>query len=207
MLEQDNQVKSHSSSNGDFEQARKYVADEPKVEHKHQLFDLDNSHALEFQEQLETSLSEISANCSETGLSLKENYESLHTHHMDYKTFKDSRSDFDSKDNEESKQTNEQLSKKDSGNTVEMLHLPHDSNEGSDKIILRSFKDISTDKNNSIPAEDENRGRPKQKDDQVKSCLFSSDDVGTDKPIMRRSKSLKTCRTPPGNASCPKLVR
>ena len=37
------------------------------------------------------------------------------------------------------------------------------------------------------------------------SC--NNNTVRNARPVMQRSKSLKTCMTPPGNTSCPKLVR
>ena len=138
-------------------------------------------------------------------IGLKENNALHHMYDMDYKTFKNNKSDFQprTKNNAVRKQTNEQLSE----NTVEMLFIPPESIKGSDKMILRSFRNLSTDNDSSYPADDEHRDHPKKEGGKVKTCFFRSDDVGTEKPVMRSSKSLKTCRTPPCNTSYPKLVR
>jgi hypothetical protein len=126
-------------------------------------------------------------------------FQTLNNIKQNYKTLKNEKNSLESVDT--------QLSKKYSENTKEMLQFPHESNECSVKMILRSFKYLPTDNDRSFPAEDENNNHPKKEDDQVKPCLFSSDDVGTAKPIMRWSESLKTCRTPPSNTSYPKQVR
>eukprot|EP00092_Neocalanus_flemingeri_P061290 GFUD01073649.1.p1 GENE.GFUD01073649.1~~GFUD01073649.1.p1 ORF type:complete len:550 (+),score=146.60 GFUD01073649.1:158-1807(+) len=64
------------------------------------------------------------------------------------------------------------------------------------KILNSSHE--NTDKESSFPKQDIPVIQDIKQEDQVKS---------SPKPRIRKTKSLKTCRTPPGNRNCPKLVR
>ena len=86
-----------------------------------------------------------------------------------------------------------QLSNEDSENTTDLLH---ENNESAPPLTLTSFENISSNDKTLKTVENDEKESP---------CVFS--DVEIEKPVYRRSKSLKTCRTPPGNPSCPKLVR
>ena len=74
-----------------------------------------------------------------------------------------------------------------------------------DKVIMRSFENISCDKEKHLKAEYNERSSNKMEDARKESGIFSI--TNAERPVMQRSKSLKTCRTPPVNPSCPKLVR
>ena len=86
-----------------------------------------------------------------------------------------------------------QQSNEDSENTTDLLH---ENSESALPMTLISFENISSNDKILKSVENEKKESP---------CVFS--DIEIEKPVYRRSKSLKTCRTPPGNPSCPKLVR
>ena len=79
-----------------------------------------------------------------------------------------------------------------------------DNSESALPLTLKSFENISSDYKTLKILEDDINDNETTIEKESPS-VFS--DIEIEKLVYRRSKSLKTCRTPPGNPSCPKLVR
>ena len=143
----------------------------------------------------------VSVNNLDTGICFKNNFGSRNIELMSCQRFEDN----------ESKTLviaeTDQPTKKESDIANDVLHFLDKNNEGFDKVIRRSFENLACDKEKHLKAKYNERSSNNMDDARTESGIFSITDAETERPVMQRSKSLKTCRTPPGNPSFPKLVR
>ena len=89
----------------------------------------------------------------------------------------------------------------------ESLNSAQKNYEAFDKTLIRSFENPSCSLETDSTSEDSESVDTRNVDKEKSSGIFDTNNVTPDRPVMQRSKSLKTCRTPPGNRSCAKLVR